>query len=201
MGQLAAASARRGIPTTREQSDAWEVTVPILREAVHALLDQGIATQWALILEFEIPRRLLRPDSVVLAGDIVIPLEFKVGSTAFDRAARMQVTEYAWDLRDFHEGSRDRAIVPLLVSTRATADDIDLGASPIVDRAQCVRPQSLGPLVADVYERFKTTKEQIDVRSWSSARYYPAPGILEAARDVYAGHDVRELDSRPRREP
>src|SRR5262245_1336186 len=74
---------------------------------------------WTILYEFEIPRRRKRPDLVLLADDVIFVIELKWGAREFDAAARWQVEEYALDLRDFHEGSSGRRIVPVLVATEA----------------------------------------------------------------------------------
>ena len=56
---------------------------------------------------------------MVLAGDIIIVLEFKVGADTYDASARRQAEDYALDLRDFHEQSLGRIIVPVLIATEA----------------------------------------------------------------------------------
>lgn len=106
----------------------------------------------------------------------------------------MQVEEYAHDLRDFHEPSHEAPIVPVLVSTEASFDDVDLNALPSTSRAQCAGSSSLATLLLRLVELHGRGK-QIDVAVWSVGRYRPTPGILEAARDVYAGHEIRALSA------
>ena len=52
-----------------------------------------------------------------LIDSVIILLEFKVGARQFDRASLDQVWDYALDLKNFHEGSHDLTIVPVLVAT------------------------------------------------------------------------------------
>lgn len=46
-----------------------------------------------------------RADCVFLFSGIIFVLEFKVGSSRFDGYAIDQVTDYALDLKNFHEES------------------------------------------------------------------------------------------------
>jgi hypothetical protein len=56
-----------------------------------------------------------------LADRPVLVLEFKVGANTFLPADRAQVEDYALDLFDFHAGSRQHVLVPILVATDATS--------------------------------------------------------------------------------
>ena len=98
-----------------EQIEAWRSQIPVLREA----LCGNRAQAWHLLLEFPIPRRGKRIDAVVLAGSAVLVLEFKNGARHYQREGIAQVEDYCLDLRDFHLGSRQRAIVPILIATLA----------------------------------------------------------------------------------
>lgn len=56
---------------------------------------------------------------VILLEGTVFVFEFKVGSETFDSASIRQVHDYALDLKNFHRGSHDLPIVPILVATQA----------------------------------------------------------------------------------
>lgn len=79
-------------------------------------------------------------------------------------------------------------MVPVLVAAEATEDATDFDDLS-AKRAQCIRPPSLGPLLVDLHRRVGGGLQR-DVDTWNSSRYRPTPSILEAARDVYAGHGV-----------
>jgi hypothetical protein len=72
-----------------------------------------------IFFEFSIPRMGKRVDVVIMINDIIFVLEYKVGSKKYDKQAIDQVLDYALDLKNFHEGSHDPYIVPVLVSTKA----------------------------------------------------------------------------------
>jgi hypothetical protein len=60
-----------------------------------------------------------RADVVLVTAGIVFVIEFKIGSYKFDAAAVDQVVDYSLDLKNFHAGSHDRRIVPIVVATLA----------------------------------------------------------------------------------
>jgi|GEM_PF-6277005 len=64
-----------------------------------------------------------RVDVVILYLGVVFVIEFKVGEKSHSSAAIEQGLNYSVDLKNFHEQSHERAIVPLIVSTEAPAYD------------------------------------------------------------------------------
>jgi hypothetical protein len=147
----------------------------------------------ALFLEFSIPRMGRRIDAVLIIGAVVFAVEFKVGETAFDRAAMNQVWDYALDLKNFHEASRNVPIVPILVATEATA------VEPTVLSAD---PDNVYRPVGATEKTFRATVElaiarisgaTIDAEEWVRAPYHPTPTIIEAARALYAQHSVEAI--------
>jgi hypothetical protein len=76
--------------------------------------------------EFAIPRMGKRADVVLISAGIVFVIEFKIGSDQHEAAALDQVVDYALDLKNFHAGSHDRRIVPIVVATMADDPPVDL---------------------------------------------------------------------------
>ena len=102
------------------QTRAWQKEVVVLKAAAAELVARiPESREWGVLLEYPIPRRQRRLDGVILASDIIIVLEFKVGADTYDASARRQAEDYALDLRDFHEQSLGRIIVPVLIATEA----------------------------------------------------------------------------------
>lgn len=95
------------------QRNAWLAQIAILQREL-----AGLNGGW-LAFEFAIPRMGKRADNIILFGGNIFVLEFKVGTEQFDNTARDQVVDYALDLKNFHSGSHDRPIVPIVVATGA----------------------------------------------------------------------------------
>src|SRR5688572_3991241 len=103
----------------KRQIKAWEKEIAVLKDTLTLLLRiEPTTTGWWILLEYPIPRRQKRIDAVILAHDVILCLEFKTEDEFYSLAAQRQVEEYGLDLRDFHEASRDRRIVPLLIVPR-----------------------------------------------------------------------------------
>lgn len=170
-----------------EQRGAWLQQIRILRNALTAI------DAFTLYFEFTIPRMGKRADAVVVIGDCIFIIEFKVGSEGFDRHAIEQVEDYALDLKNFHAGSHHVSIVPILVATRAKTSPM---SQPELAFDQVSKP--LLSNVIDLGDILRHTAaqhrhRQLDVAQWASSGYRPTPTIIEAARALYARHDVRDI--------
>lgn len=183
LGHLADASTFAAETT---QIDAWREELGILRGALEGM-SGGIA------LEYTVPRIGSRVDAVVIVNGVVFVLEFKVGADSFERGDRDQAWDYALDLKNFHQASHLRPIVPVLVCTKAERSRVTrlaFGADHVA------RPLEM--CSADVGKRLRAilghiSSTPISISEWSASRYHPTPTIVEAARNLYAGHTVEEI--------
>ncbi|MGY3610776.1 MULTISPECIES: DNA/RNA helicase domain-containing protein [unclassified Bradyrhizobium] len=168
------------------QRNAWLGQIDIVRRQLRGL------NGW-IAFEFAIPRMGKRADVVLVTAGFVFVIEFKVGSHQFDAAAFDQVMDYALDLKNFHAGSHDRRIVPIVVATMADESPFELTwgsdgvASPIGSNGS-----NLGRIVD---EMVKQTPGQafLDGGKWSRTGYKPTPTIIEAAQALYQGHRVEDI--------
>ena len=97
----------------QNQRNAWQAEILHLQEVANALTDSFF------FLEFAIPRMGKRADAVIISDGYVLVIEYKVGADNYQKDAIDQVLDYALDLKNFHEGSHSRTIVPILVATKA----------------------------------------------------------------------------------
>ncbi len=174
-----------------EQLEAWREQLVILRST----LSSEFARDWYLLLEYPIPRRGKRIDAVILAHNIIFVLEFKCGARKYDREARTQVEDYCLDLRDFHAECRRRLLVPVLVATKAEV--VPAAFNRAIDWIAPVwlaNSSTLPNLIqAAVAQYSDNPGEPIDAECWDRAEYRPTPTIIEAARVLYEGQNVREI--------
>lgn len=154
---------------------------------------RNLPDEWRLLLEYPLLRLGRRLDAVVISDRAIFVIEFKIGSSVFDNAARMQVEDYALDLQDFHTGSRHHPIIPILVASEALPHNPDWplfwhGVSKNVFEASAISPPSLlSDLAAAIPNR------SIDIEAWEHAPYRPVPTIVEAATMLYAKHGVSDI--------
>lgn len=177
----------------KRQTKAWEKEIQVLKAACAELIRVApISTKWSLLLEYPIPRRHKRLDAVLLAADVIFCVEFKTEDKAHSSQPQRQAEDYALDLRDFHEASRDRCIVPVVVVPKASpAKDSSVQIS--TDAVRDVRLANASDLAQTLLIAFNSEHRDdsvpIDPTAWDSSPYRPVPTIIEAAGSS-AGHSL-----------
>jgi hypothetical protein len=171
------------------QQSAWEEQIRVLQEALQSYRGRG-----NVFFEFSVPRLGKRIDVVVVLHEVVFVLEFKVGESKFTRAAVDQVWEYALDLKNFHETSRDRRIVPVLIATAAAATYLEFRESARRDGVLEPVRAAAHQLAKVFQEGLATTRASVQASEpWENGRYNPTPTIVEAATALYSKHRVDEI--------
>lgn len=172
------------------QRDAWQCEIDVLQKALPPFRNRG-----RVFLEFVVPRLGKRIDAVLLIDDILFVVEFKVGEKAFGRQDIEQVWDYALDLKNFHETSHNKRIVPVLLIT-GTSRQGQVTVSP--ERTGAV----IRPILAsagDFAEVLRVAiapeaRESVADEWWESGRYRPTPTIIEAATVLYRQHSVADIN-------
>ncbi len=188
--RLAAAQIRHFRVTEPAALAAWEATITVLRATLATIPAPG----WRILLEYPLLRLGRRIDAILIAPQMVLVLEFKANATVFAADALRQVDDYAIDLGDFHARSRAIPIVPILVATDADPPGFEFPlALNNVHPPMRASAASLAGLIAALDRHFPPLAAPIDAIGWERAAYRPVPGIVEAARMLYARHDVAEI--------
>lgn len=172
---------------TALQRHAWVQQVIILQRELKAFNNGAVA------LEFSIPRMGKRVDAIIILAGIIFLLEFKVGESEFSAAARDQVTDYALDLKNFHAGSHNRRIVPIVVATKATAiaNHLRWDLDSVAETLFC-NSDGVGAHLASIIQQ-APQQVPLDYRLWAASGYRPTPTIIETAQALYGGHRVEEI--------
>ena len=196
VGRLTTAASQAGFfQQVHSQTDAWHAQLGVLKNVARTLTRAAGRVVFHILLEYPIPRRGRRIDAVILAGSVVLVLEFKCGASEYSRDSLAQVEDYSLDLCDFHRASRQRPIVPILVATEG-ADKPFVGTDPSepVKLARCANGGNLAEMILDCFSRFHNAAAPgIDPQAWDTSDYDPTPTIIEAAQSLYAGQNVREI--------
>jgi len=175
-------------PVELSQRNAWIEEIEIL---------QGILSPYSggIHFEYSIPRMGERIDVLLVIGPVIFVLEFKTGAREYTRYALDQVTDYALDLKNFHETSHGLVVAPVLVATEAKS-----GSLPVIEETQqhdrllvTIRTNADG--LGDVLKEVLAFADgaRIDWAHWKTGRYSPTPTIMEAALALYRRHSVAEI--------
>ncbi len=177
--------ARFGVEPHAAQLGAWADSFAVLQTVLAMVVAANpTAASWTLAFEYELAyeggRRL---DLVLLAGERVVVVEFKqdVAPTA---AALDQVSAYRRDLELYHAGCRGRRVESWLVPTRRTKPGERVGGVEVLTPAQFADAlAAIGPPAG----------EPIDPAAWLAADYAPLPGVIAAARKIFAEEPLPQI--------
>lgn len=167
------------------QKNAWISQIAILK-------DQLAGLDGHIYFEFTIPRMGKRVDNILIIGDSIFVLEFKVNASSFHHHDIEQVLDYAVDLKNFHEGSHHAKIIPILIATEAPSTDssLDYSYENTVFNPILTGKNGLHSTITKINT---STGKHINQDEWINARYKPTPTIIEAAKALYYGHKVEDI--------
>ncbi len=191
LGRLTTGLATERLDTNPATTFSWKSEITQLQKALRELLELlPAASQWSVLLEYVLPGIGQRVDCVLLASDVIYVIEYKGGETASASAALKQAQEYALNLVDFHEESRHRTAIPIALGRFKSFIQLDATSK---HQGAAVCPEMLSDTILRSFEFWGGRDSAIDAPSWNASRYFPVPGIIQAASEVYAGHDIRDL--------
>lgn len=170
------------------QKESWKYQIISLQKILSQL-------SGSIYFEYAIPRMGKRIDVLLIINSIIFVLEYKVGEKEYHSHAIDQVWDYALDLKNFHETSHDKIIIPILVSTHAKSADILVFTTPKTDNllnpTKC-NNESLAAIINSALLLFDGCG-MINSEEWEKGRYHPTPTIIEAAMALYNNHSVENI--------
>lgn len=189
MGALAIRVGLQHAGDESQQIKAWERQIALLQDALRNLdtPPNGVLLELPL---FRLERRI---DALILANGVIICLEFKIGARSFGSADIAQAVDYALCLRDFHSGSGDRPIYPVLCADSAP-DGLcrsDTHLTENVAGCSLVNGRGLSEALQAIIS--EGDGRPFEWQCFDAAPYNPTPNIVSTARALYAGHSVAEI--------
>ena len=168
------------------QKNAWLAQIRILKDQLFKYPNAHI------FFEYAIPRMGKRIDVALILNGGIFALEFKVGERNYPRYALDQVIDYALDLKNFHEQSHGKPIIPILIATEAETVEPDI--QKYEDDIYYPLKANKGSItqVLDIVTQ-NLSNNYIDPHLWENSIYKPTPTIIEAAQALYKGHSVKEI--------
>ncbi len=174
------------------QIGAWRDEIEALKSAFNSEeLARQDTSQWGIALEFVVPRRMGRIDTVLLIRDAIVALEFKTQvdtSTAAD-----QVEDYCLDLLDFHQPSHGRVLYPVVVGvTKGPSGERKTSVFRQLRHTRFVRIAELAHFLSGIALKHGSGI-QIPIQGWNEGEYHPVPTIVEAAMGMFAEMEVEDI--------
>jgi hypothetical protein len=210
--RLTNAAGRDGWHVEPEQHEEWLASVDLLQNHLsravtilrQSLADRNLADFEAVILEYDMRRRGLRIDCVLLGKGVIAVLEFK--RNAVQKADRDQVENYCVNLLEFHGETRrlhqEHSVIlaPIVVQTegrvaKRPAPTYGFLPSPwdaiVTPTTASSRKELSDSLRAILGLRYSTTPP--DPANWLRSAFSPSSTILDAALSLYGQHDVSAI--------
>jgi hypothetical protein len=184
LGKLTSAHSHRHLEI--QQTNAWKIQIELLKNTFKDNPEGHI------YFEFSIPRMGKRVDNIVIIGDLIFIIEFKVGDIKYDKYAVDQVLDYSLDLKNFHEGSHNEKLIPILVSTHAPEKENSIEKyQDLLYKPLFANRENLYEVLSSCFVEKGSTN--INPKEWEESTYKPTPTIIEAAQALYKGHNVQEI--------
>jgi len=210
--RLTNAAGRDGWHVEPEQHEEWLASVDLLQNHLsravtilrQSLADRSLADFEAVVLEYDMRRRGLRIDCVLLGKGVIAVLEFK--RNAVQKADRDQVENYCVNLLEFHGETRrlhqEHSVIlaPIVVQTEGRVAKRPVPTygflpSPwnaiVTPTTASSRKELSDSLRAILGLRSSTTPP--DPANWLRSAFSPSSTILDAALSLYGQHDVSAI--------
>lgn len=210
--RLTNAAGRDGWHVEPEQHEEWLASVDLLQNHLsravtilrQSLSDPSLADFEAVVLEYDMRRRGLRIDCVLLGKGVIAVLEFK--RNAVQKADRDQVENYCVNLLEFHGETRrlhqEHSVIlaPIVVQTEGrvakrtvpTYGFLPVPWNAIVTPTTASSRDELSASLRAILglRQSTTTPERT---KWLRSAFSPSSTILDAALSLYGQHDVSAI--------
>ena len=210
--RLTNAAGRDGWHVEPEQHEEWLASVDLLQNHLsravtilrQSLADRSLADFEAVVLEYDMRRRGLRIDCVLLGKGVIAVLEFK--RNAVQKADRDQVENYCVNLLEFHGETRrlhqEHSVIlaPIVVQTEGR-----VAKRPVPTYGFLPSPWNaiVTPTMASSREELSDSLRAIlglrhstappNPTKWLRSAFSPSSTILDAALSLYGQHDVSAI--------
>lgn len=189
-----------GVLTQDNDFDTKRTTVESWKEEIHTLkiaLSDYSTEDGFVAFEYTIPRIGGRIDCVVGLRGILFVLEFKTGDTPDVNADKEQLIQYVTDLKNFHFESYDIPIVPMWVLPGAdvpVANVMRPKTNENIFGLLTVSDSTISEAIRKILVSEYADKIEINANNWLHSPYCPTSNIIEAARKLYANHNVEDIN-------
>lgn len=214
VARLASQATQDGWHIEPEQHEEWRASIGILQEQLtrkiqvlqSVLTEPGLDAFSTIVLEYDLRRRGLRIDCLLLGDGIIAVLEFKRGDVL--KAHVDQIENYCVNLLEFHAETRRLCetqhviIVPVIVQTTKGRKPRSVSQRGFMPAPwQAIAHPALVASRAELAELLLTalctrrSPTNFDARAWLTSPFSPSSTILDAALSLYGQHDVSAIAS------
>lgn len=177
----------------KKTTNSWVEEIETLRTCMMPYKERG-----SLYFEYNIPRKGRRADVIAVIDDIIFILEYKTAEQKFTRDAVVQVWDYALELKNFQEGSKDRILIPILVAPQEKANHCKFDLNCFKDNVYEPQMTNAERLAECIEQTLRSIPHQVTFSKerddqWAKSGYEPTPTIIEAAVALYEENTVEDI--------
>ena len=212
VAKLSDHATRDGWHIEPEQHEEWTASVSILQQQLtrkvqvlqSVLSDPSLEAFETIVLEYDLRRRGLRIDCLLLGQGIIVVLEFKRGDVL--KAHIDQIENYCVNLVEFHGETRRLCeeekviLVPVIVQTEGSTKPRfrqQPGFMPKpwhhISHPSFVSSRSELAETLSAALKARHGMSSFDAQVWLNAQFSPSSTILDAALSLYGQHDVSAI--------
>lgn len=107
-----------------------------------------------------------RVDNILIIQDLILVIEFKVGDTQYSHSAQIQVIDYCLDLLNFHAGSHNQKVIPVLVATQAGETRQNWEEIASLNEAACCNAENFERYFLKLFSNFLIIQSLIPNLGW-----------------------------------
>lgn len=189
-----------GVLTQNNAFDSKRTTIESWREEIASVkiaLKDYQSEDGFVAFEYTIPRVDGRIDCIIGLRGILFVLEFKTGDSQDTNVDKNQLWQYVTDLKNFHFESYEIPIVPMWVVPKAEIAATNISC-PKTNEKIFGLMTVCDSTISDAFNKVLATEYannfEIDAHNWLLSPYCPTSNIVEAARKLYANHNVEEIN-------
>lgn len=175
----------------RKTTNSWKEEIEVVKNTVAKYAGHG-----SVFFEYNIPRMGKRVDVILTIDNVILVLEFKTAEQKCTYDAIIQAWDYALDLKNFHEGSLKRPIIPIVVAANEKNQNLQLTLDPYEDdvyRPLVCNTVELNKCIDLIHTNIYCAYDNLNDIQWANSGYEPTPTIIEAAVALYEHHTVADI--------
>lgn len=179
--------------TRRTTTESWKEEIQTIKIALQDYQNE----EGFVAFEYTLPRVDGRIDVIIGLQGVLFVLEFKTGDAQDENADKDQLTQYVSDLKNYHFETYDLPVVPIWVVPKAELSVPRMFLPKSADSVfgmMTVGDTTIAEAIKKVLGTSYTNKVNIDMNNWLYSPYCPTANIVDAARKLYANHNVENIN-------
>ncbi|RMD83745.1 MAG: DUF2075 domain-containing protein, partial [Lentisphaerae bacterium] len=165
----------------------WEERISLLQNSLKPLDACQGWEDWFIFLENTLPWGVMLIDSLILAGDLLIPVHFNLTASDHDSGEIAAINEASWRYAKYHPLMRGHLVVPVLCCPQApprSAPHCYLDSQ--VQATFLTNAMTLAATIGYIVESYGHRNTPLDGEKWEKAKVRVVPNFREGIKSILA---------------